>query len=261
MANISKLMGVPIGNFTKVMGVSKSTLSKIMGLSLGVPVSGAVLHIDASLLGTGTGINAATTPVSNLGSQGGSFNVGNYDVEASGIGTKNALKFNGTSQYLYSANAYSNSGTTMTMFIVQQRISDKGDYVGSICSVFSGSSDWNDIRSWTYNENLSNIVVERNGVMVHITIPGDGVNFIGTVKFDGTNVTHYLRKASGTTTAGPTTKSGSFGCTETVLGARQAPGVSYYANINIGEVLIYNSALSDADRTAVEDYLAAKWGI
>ena len=55
--------------------------------------------------------------------------------------------------------------------------------------------------------------------------------------------------------------SDSFGCTQTVLAARQEPEVRNYSNINIGEVLIYNSALSTADQEAVESYLAAKWGI
>jgi hypothetical protein len=95
------------------------------------PVAGAVLWVDASTLATGTGISAATTPVANLGSQGGSFNIGVYDVVANGISTQNALRFNGAAgRYLKSTNAYTNTGTTLTMFTVSQRISTGSVFLG-----------------------------------------------------------------------------------------------------------------------------------
>jgi autotransporter-associated beta strand protein len=38
-----------------------------------------------------------------------------------------------------------------------------------------------------------------------------------------------------------------------------APGSGYRGNIQVGEVLVYNTALSDASRVAVEAYLRGKW--
>jgi hypothetical protein len=267
MANIAKLMGVTIANLAKVLGVSKSTLKKIMGLDISSlpPVAGYVLWVDASGLATGTGINAATTPVSNLGSQGGSFNSGGYDVVASGIGTKNALKFNGTDQHLLSTDAYSNSGTTLTMFVVQQRISDKGQYSGSLASVQDGdNNDYDLARNFTYHQmpTTGNMGGQRlSADMPALTHPGNGVSFIGTFKFDNTNCTHY-QKTPTTDTNGSVASTGSFNCDKTVLAARwYSAAVNSRNNIYIGEVLIYNSALNDTDRESVEDYLAAKWGI
>lgn len=46
------------------------------------------------------------------------------------------------------------------------------------------------------------------------------------------------------------------------LGSQIYNGVNYYLfNGNIAEVVLYNSALSDTDRAAVESYLLNKWGI
>jgi hypothetical protein len=267
MANIAKLMGVTTANLAKAMGVSKSTLKKIMGLDVASlpPVSGYVLWVDASVLATGTGINAATTPVSNLGSQGGSFNSGGYDVVASGIGSKNALKFNGTDQHLLSTNAYSNSGTTLTMFVVQKRISDKGNYSGSLASIQDG--DWNDYdltRNFTYHQlpTTGNMGGQRASAdMYGHTHPGNDVAYIGTFKFDNVNCTHY-QKTSSASVSGSVASTGSFNFNKTVLAARwYSSAVNSRNNIYIGEVLIYNSALNDTDRGSVVDYLSTKWGI
>jgi len=229
------------------------------------PVAGAILWVDASTLATGTGINAATTSVANLGSQGGTFNDGGYDVVANGIGTQNALRFNGTTQYLKSTNAYTNTGTTLTMFVVAQRISTGSNFYGYLSCIFPGTLDYNDVRNFTYTQsNPLTMRGERNGAgLATLTHAGNGVKFIGTFKFDGTNLTHY-QKTTAASTSASSASSGTFGCTSTVLAARQAGSggtVNLRVHTFIGEVLIYNSALNDTDRLAVISYLSTKWGV
>jgi hypothetical protein len=47
-----------------------------------------------------------------------------------------------------------------------------------------------------------------------------------------------------------------------LIGAQVYAGLYYnHANANIAEIIIYDTALSDANRSAVESYLMSKWGI
>ena len=47
-----------------------------------------------------------------------------------------------------------------------------------------------------------------------------------------------------------------------LLGSNRYQDVDYNVwNGNISELIIYNAALSDANRALVENYLLAKWGI
>jgi hypothetical protein len=230
------------------------------------PVAGAVLWVDASLLATGTGVSAVTTPVTNIGSQGGTFNDGAYDVVANGIGAQNALRFNGTSQYLRSTNAYTNTGTTMTAFAVVQRISTGSNFYGYLSCIFPGTLDYADTRNFTYNQEGggTTIRVDRNSAaLATLSHAGNGVKFIGTLKFDGTNLTHY-QKTTAASTSASSASSGTFGCTTTALAARLAGSggtINLHVHTFIGEVLIYNTALNDTDRLAVISYLSTKWGV
>jgi hypothetical protein len=45
------------------------------------------------------------------------------------------------------------------------------------------------------------------------------------------------------------------------IGSRESGGSKAYHNGDICEIIIYDSALSDSDREAVENYLMSKWGI
>ena len=185
---------------------------------------------------------------------------------ANGIGTQNALRFNGTTQYLKSTNAYTNTGTTLTMFVVSQRITAGGSFDGYVSSIFPGTLDYDDVRNFSYNQGNGSTemrIDRKNGASATLVHPGSSISLIGTVKFDGALLTHYQKTAS-TTTSTSGASSGTFGCTSTSIGARQAGGggaINEFTNTFIGEVLIYNSALNDTDRATVVSYLSTKWGV
>jgi len=229
--------------------------------TLRVPVTGAVLWVDASTLSAGS-FDAATTPVNNLGTRGGSFNAGPYSVNATGINGKPALQFDGIDDYLKSTDAYANSGNVLTLFVVTKRISDNGTIKGVVSCIKAGWADWNHVECFSVlTAGTSGYLgLSRNQAGVDVAHPAIGTPFISTAVFSGSTGNHYI-KTSASSYSGSFTSSGNFDITSTVLGARQEAEVKNFNNINIGEVLIYNSALSDSDRLAVEAYLAAKWAI
>lgn len=80
-----------------------------------------------------------------------------------------------------------------------------------------------------------------------------------TGKYDGETLTPYLNGAQGTQDTGP---SGNLAqTTNWSMGSNSFNGGTVFYNMNIAEIIIYDSALSDNDREAVENYLLAKWGI
>lgn len=266
MATISNFLTKAIAGVSNALTVAKSSLAKIMTLDVpasGPPVSGAVLWIDGSVLSAGS-YDASTTPVTNLGTQGGSFTSGPYAVEAAVINGKNALKFDGVDDYLKSVNAYTNTGTALTMFVVQRRISDKGQYSGSLACVKAGTNNDYDLASnFTYHQVPGgNMGGQRASVdLPSHAHPGNGVTSIGTFKFDNVNCTHY-QKTSSSSVSGSVASSGSFDCSQTVVAARwYSSAINSVNNIYVAEVLVYNTALNDTDRLAVESYLATKWGV
>jgi hypothetical protein len=85
-------------------------------------------------------------------------------------------------------------------------------------------------------------------------IPAYDTPFYGSSVFDGTNSTVYVNGAAGTISA----VGGTFDVNVYGVGGRARTGDLWAGNVS--EVLIYNSALSDADRKVIENYLATKWG-
>jgi hypothetical protein len=81
--------------------------------------------------------------------------------------------------------------------------------------------------------------------------------FIANIAFDGS--TRYIYQ---TGTSVNTTASSGWAApnTNNVIGVEPATGNWYYDG-NIGEILVYNTALTTSQRQQVEGYLAHKWGV
>jgi hypothetical protein len=81
--------------------------------------------------------------------------------------------------------------------------------------------------------------------------------FIANIAFDGSTRYIYQNGTSVNTTASSGWAAPN---TNNVIGVEPATGNWYYDG-NIGEILVYNTALTTAQRQQVEGYLAHKWGL
>jgi hypothetical protein len=119
---------------------------------------------------------------------------------------------------------------------------DYGRTDGTI-ALFNQSSS-SSIATWRVSGPVASSAISQN------------VSFQAVSKYDGTN--GYLWKNG--TSGGSSASSGTFAITKYGIGNQANPSGEYWIG-SIGEVLIYNVALSDTNRQLIESYLAQKWGL
>jgi len=119
--------------------------------------------------------------------------------------------------------------------------------------------------AWWFTDN---VVYDRSNATAFTTHGGASTAtgyFVVTTTRDATTSVSVRRNAAvlGTVTTGDSVTTPASG-TWVKIGATRtgsAPGVDVCHNGNLCELLIYNTALADAPRDAVESYLSRKWGI
>jgi len=98
----------------------------------------------------------------------------------------------------------------------------------------------------------------RNGTKSSHTHPGNNIPYIFTTRFDGTNNIAFLNG----TAAAAVASAGNFNINTLLVGARRTVNVpNIFYNGNIGEIIVYDRALSTSEKETIESYLSAKWGI
>ena len=97
-----------------------------------------------------------------------------------------------------------------------------------------------------------------NSVSINTGSPVVKKPYIVGIVDNGTNGTLYSNKVAGTATATGAAKNiGILNIGSYNSGSTRA----HYLDGDIGEIIIFNRALKNEERKAVEDYLAKKWGI
>ena len=113
----------------------------------------------------------------------------------------------------------------------------------SVIALFNQGSGSSSITTWRLSSVAGSVIATNTPFQV-------------VSKYDGTNGFIWEDGTSG----GSSASSGTFGITKYGIG-NQANPTSENWNGSIGEVLIYNVALTDTQRQLVEGYLAWKWGL
>lgn len=162
------------------------------------------------------------------------------------------------------------TGDTLTVFAVAQTSRPLGDgNLGNdqrLVSLANGSfPDYG--REYGRQDGVIALFNQKNTSTIaswRVTGPIAGntistnVPFQAVSKYDGTN--GYLWKNGVQGDAPSSSSSGTFGITTYGIGNCPTPTEEYWVG-SIGEIVIYNRALSESDQQKVEGYLATKWGL
>ncbi len=225
-----------------------------------VPWTPALLTPQLWLDGSTATINAGTVSIANAGSGGGTIS-GPAALVANGIGSRQAVGFNGTSQYL--TGTYTNTGASLTAFFVGKSSSTTQLSSAGMMTVWANGQarDWNNIGSAVlFNQNgttSNSLQTYRNSTALSATTGTLTNAFLAATVFSGTTNILYLNGTAATSIA----STGNFSAGNVALGGRWAsPAFNTWWNGNFGEAIICNANLSMADRQKVEGYLAHKWG-
>jgi autotransporter-associated beta strand protein len=254
------------GNVTVNEGTLRLTLANPPPVA---PISGAAIWLDAADTAT-LHADASNHIIAwdNKGTSGGSLT--QSEPARQPALTSGMVRFNG-GQVLTNAVNYSNTGREIHVFIAAHR--DSQALNSGIISLRSSAvaADWNNAASIILGDRGSyslpnTLSATRNSSDQPL------VSLPGTTGNGSTFVANFLNKSDGTAAswlngAGPRTAtcSGSFAIDRVAIGGRLTSATpattSGYWNGRIGEILIYNRALSEADRMTTEAYLMAKWAV
>jgi len=264
-----------------------NVVSVIAGLQLWLDASDASTLYDAT---TGGSLVAADGGVARWEDKSGNARhatqstSGNRPLRKTAIqGGKDVLRFDGsndslsipnstaTFKFLHSANstvfAVFKSGTTANpghpYYAILHTDSSESAQVGYGLGTFDASPS-NDAISLSVTrgaQGTSTVYAESNdgfpsnvfGVASFVTKPTDGV---------ASNRASYRRNGGSAVASNTATDAVSTANSQANLTiGNVAATFSLYLNGDIAEIIIYNAALSDTDRAAVESYLMTKWGI
>ena len=167
-----------------------------------------------------------------------------------------AISFNGTSDF---TGSIPGSGSALTVCIVGSRTAGAATNGGIVCFGRAGQPDWNDIRSLaiTNGDTSLRVMLATRTANTQFAYIGSQA-FMYIIIFDGTNVNTFL---NGGAIASPIANTETFAFTNYAIGNRAGnTGIIRHTG-TIGEVIVFNSALTVTQRQQMEGYLGNKWGL
>lgn len=220
--------------------------------------SGCKLWLDATqITGVADG-NTVQTPSdysgnSNTVTQATSGSRATY--RTSGINSRPALEFDGTDDYYSGSHTWASSVSGFTVFVVLKTDSATANQCALI-------TDAQDIRFQQFsNARYTGIGAANYGSVANSSTSGQYMSLVydGSQSGNANRLKLYIGGAQQTLSFSGTIPATSNAQTTLVVGRYNT--TSPYWDGMIGEVIGYNRALSSTERTAVESYLAGKWGL
>jgi hypothetical protein len=166
------------------------------------------------------------------------------------------ISFNGSSDF---TGSIPGSGTALTVCIVGSRTAGAATNGGVVCFGRAGQPDWNDVGSLaiTNGDTSLRVMLGTRTANTQFAYIGSQA-FMYIIIFDGTNVNTFL---NGAAIASPIANTGTFAFTNYAIGNRAGNTGTFRHTGTIGEVVVFNSALTVSQRQQMEGYLGNKWGL
>jgi len=232
-----------------------SLQSKVYGF-IPTSIAGCALWLDgADSSATGGGATVSTWLDKSTVKANATYVTAAPPLVSSAINGLSALSFTGTEKL---TGSISITGNTLSIFSVFTLNSSSGAAGRLISLAASGTIDYaNNAYTALQRRVSSQVGIYRNGTEISSPITYSS-NTLHTAYYDGTNEYVYTNGGTVYTNA----SSGNFSISAYMIGANLG-----YSSDNqpwngyIGEVIVYNIALSAPQRQQVEGYLAQKWGL
>lgn len=265
-------MSIPPGAITRLVNPPTTSYTLPSGITLSsflpTQIPGCTLWLDAADRATMTFTSGSTTNVVTWNDKSGNGNTATTFGTANPVLTQNlingrqAISFPNTAAPTYIFDGpISLTGASITYFVVfVTNTITTGSVSPRILSLAAASSnDWdNSIYIAAFYQNNAGFGAFRNtNGSAPISIQAATPYVFSAIATNG-NVGMYQ---NGGTVTNITTGAGAIFNVSRYRVANQTGLPNEYFNGNIGEVIVYNTTLTTAQRQQVEGYLAWKWGL
>lgn len=219
------------------------------------------LWLDAADVRTVTLSGSTVTALADKSGNGrNGSGSGSVTYSSNAINNLGALSFPGNVNNTWIRGSLTNTGTTVTCFAVATLTTAATDNSRILSLGTIGSADFNSAASVAaiVRQSGTNLYSYRNGGGTSLVSVSYNTPFLTGCLYDGVDKILYV---NGTGTSRPSASTGSFNISSYQIGTSFTEETSFRWGGLIAEVIIYNSALTNVQRQAVEGYLGRKWGV
>jgi hypothetical protein len=210
-------------------------------------IAGLEVWLDASAIGGADGDPVTTW--ANPGSANDATGASGQTLQTNEINGLPVVRFDGTDDVMSVSNVLNNDATRTVFAVV---------------SLGAGNASNDAVISWGANSGFDVSAVnsirwrtDESSVVVPVGNPGTGVPCLIAIRLNSTSSADHYFGLGSAANFNPNDAYQS-GTAAFALASRTAAGSTFGA-VDIGEVLVYDSALSDTDLEDVREYLYQKW--